>query len=220
MPTVLPYLSNPWIADTPLLCIMDSFHSPNCMPIIFNDPDLADTCRPFQQDCPPLLLGLTTWHYITAITCSTGLCLAFPASVQQGKALKMQPRCAQQPNYAYHTYQKYTGSPWVRNTSLQGTKCWFPMVSAIDGFHCIFFIYYSAIFTNASVNEGHQKRLHITAHHFLCVSLKCSCNIPSLKVPDLNDCITTSTDHPPPSTNTAVHHWMNKMQDRFGSEGV
>ena len=31
--------------------------------------------------------------------------LAFPASVQQRKALKMQPRCAQQPDCAYHTYQ-------------------------------------------------------------------------------------------------------------------
>ena len=52
----------------------------------------------------------------------------------------MQPRCAQQPNYAYHTYRKYTVSPWVRNTSLQGTKCWFPMVSAIEGSTVFFFI--------------------------------------------------------------------------------
>ena len=27
---------------------------------ILNDPDLADTRHPFQQDCPPLLLELTT----------------------------------------------------------------------------------------------------------------------------------------------------------------
>ena len=28
------------------------------------------------------------------------------------------PGCAQQPDYAYQTYQKYTGSPWVRDTPL------------------------------------------------------------------------------------------------------
>ena len=33
----LQYLSNPWIADTPLLCITDSFRSPNCMQTILND---------------------------------------------------------------------------------------------------------------------------------------------------------------------------------------
>ena len=29
---------------------------PNCTQVILNDPDLADTRRPFQQDCPPSLL--------------------------------------------------------------------------------------------------------------------------------------------------------------------
>ena len=37
---------------------------------------------------------------MTLDTLTYSLCLAFPASVQQGKALKTQPRCAQQPNYA------------------------------------------------------------------------------------------------------------------------
>ena len=41
-----------------------------------------------------------------------------PASVQQRKARKTQPRCTQQLNYTYHAYRKYTGSPWVRDTSL------------------------------------------------------------------------------------------------------
>ena len=41
----LQYLSKPWIADTPLLRITDSFHNPNCMQTILNDPDLADTLR-------------------------------------------------------------------------------------------------------------------------------------------------------------------------------
>ena len=52
----LQYLSNPWIADTPLLRITDSFRGPNCTQAILNDPDLVDTRRPFQQDCLPSLL--------------------------------------------------------------------------------------------------------------------------------------------------------------------
>jgi len=44
--------------------------------------------------------------------------LAFPASIWQRKALKMQPRCAQQPDCTYHAYRKYTGNSWVRDTSL------------------------------------------------------------------------------------------------------
>ena len=52
----LQYLGNPWIADTPLLHIMDSFHGPMCMQTILNDPDLADTRQTFQQDCQPSLL--------------------------------------------------------------------------------------------------------------------------------------------------------------------
>ena len=50
------YLSNLWIADTPLLRITDSFCGPNCMQTILSDPDLANTCRSFQQDCQPSLL--------------------------------------------------------------------------------------------------------------------------------------------------------------------
>ena len=36
-------------------------------------------------------------------------------------------------------YKKTTtqiSHPWVRDTSLQGTKCWFPYMSIIEGFHC------------------------------------------------------------------------------------
>ena len=49
-------LKQPLKADTSLLRITDSFHGPNCTRTILNDPDLADTRRPFQQDCPPSLL--------------------------------------------------------------------------------------------------------------------------------------------------------------------
>ena len=48
----------------------------------------------------------------------------------------MQPQYAQQPNYAYYTHWKYTTGSLVRDTSLQGTKCSFQMVSVIEAFHC------------------------------------------------------------------------------------
>ena len=70
------------------------------------------------------------------MACSTSLWVAFPACVQQRKALKTQPRCAQQPGYAYHAYRKYTGIPWDRDTSLWRTKFRVPRVSIIEGFHC------------------------------------------------------------------------------------
>ena len=38
---------------------MDSFPSPNCMQTILNDLHLANTCWPFQQDRPPLLLDIS-----------------------------------------------------------------------------------------------------------------------------------------------------------------
>ena len=63
VPTVLPFTYelilkqiNPSIVDTLLLRITDSFHNPNCTQTILNNPDLADAHRPFQQDCPPMLV--------------------------------------------------------------------------------------------------------------------------------------------------------------------
>ena len=44
------------LVDTLLLRTTDSFRDPNSMQTILNNPDLADTHRPFQQDCPPLLV--------------------------------------------------------------------------------------------------------------------------------------------------------------------
>ena len=55
-----PLNGHPSTVDTPLHRITDSFHGPNCTQTILKDPDLADTCRPFQQDCPSSLLQLTT----------------------------------------------------------------------------------------------------------------------------------------------------------------
>ena len=41
-------------------------------------------------------------------------------------------------HYTVSSLWKYTGSPWVRETSLQGTKRCLPMVSVIEEFHCSF----------------------------------------------------------------------------------
>ena len=38
-------------------------------------------------------------HWISAVTHSTSLYLALPASIQQSKALKTRPHCTQQPDY-------------------------------------------------------------------------------------------------------------------------
>ena len=85
----LQYLSNPWISDTPLLCIMDSFHGTNCTRTVlttsaFNpnildrDPELSLVPR------SPLFLFFslhyierktkqkqrTTWNEATKLKCS------------------------------------------------------------------------------------------------------------------------------------------------------
>ena len=44
----LQYIRNPWIVDTPLLRITDTFRTPNCTPTILN-PNLVDTRRPFSK---------------------------------------------------------------------------------------------------------------------------------------------------------------------------
>lgn len=50
----------------------NTFHAPNCTQALhINDGDLVDTHQSLQQDC---------------LTHSTGLCLAFPTTIQQEKA--------------------------------------------------------------------------------------------------------------------------------------
>ena len=58
-----------------------------CMQTMHNDPNLVYTRWPFQQDCPALLLELTTWHRFSTVTHSTSLCLAFPV-YSKGKLWK------------------------------------------------------------------------------------------------------------------------------------
>ena len=120
--------------DTPLLRIMDSFHSPNYIQTILNDFDLVDTHRPFQQDCPPSLLEQLNIRLVLLYS----LCLSFPASVQQGKALKRYPRCVKQPDYAVLYLPEIYWKPELGTPRYKGTKCWFPLVSVIEGLHCSF----------------------------------------------------------------------------------
>ena len=116
--------------DTPLLCITVSFHVPKCTRTKLNNPDSVDTCPPFQQDCPPSLLELTTWHSISAVT----HLLALLSTPCQCTARKSSSHIVL--NSLYHVYRIDIVSPWVSNTLLQRTTCWFPMVSIIEGFCC------------------------------------------------------------------------------------
>jgi len=53
-------------------------------------------------------------------THSSSLWLAFHASVQQGKALKMWPHCAQQPDYTVPCLPECTRSPYIKGTRYRG----------------------------------------------------------------------------------------------------
>ena len=45
-----------WMSRHPATLYNGQFCDPNCTQTILNDPNLADTCQPFRQDCPPSLL--------------------------------------------------------------------------------------------------------------------------------------------------------------------
>ena len=87
--TVEPCLTDTPQQQTPM--IMDNFESPSLCLGLHN---------------PGALVFL---NHVDPLVSVSNYYLAFPASVQQRKALKTQPHCAQLPNYAYHAYQKYTG---------------------------------------------------------------------------------------------------------------
>ena len=72
-------------SGTLLLHITEGFRAPSYTQTILNNPDLEDTRQHFQQ---PSLLELTTGHSISVVILCISLCLAFPTSVQQGRALK------------------------------------------------------------------------------------------------------------------------------------
>ena len=74
---------NHWKGETPLLYITDTFHTPNCMQTMHNDPNLVDTHWPFQQDYPPSL-----WELTSTATHSTSFCLAFSVNLQQRNSRK------------------------------------------------------------------------------------------------------------------------------------
>ena len=88
----LQYLSNPWIGETPLLCIMDSF----CGPIVrkqYLRPRFSEHSSTFSARLSTITAVV---HNISVFTRSTSLCLlSLPC---QCAAMKTQPHRAQQPN--------------------------------------------------------------------------------------------------------------------------
>ena len=88
----LQYLSNPWIGETPLLCIMDSF----CGPIVrkqYLRPRFSEHSSTFSARLSTITAVV---HNISVFTRSTRLCLlSLPC---QCAAMKTQPHRAQQPD--------------------------------------------------------------------------------------------------------------------------
>ena len=50
----------------------------------------------------------------------------------------MQPRCAQQPNYAVQPTGNVLEIPELGTPRYKEQNCWFPMVSTIEGIHCMY----------------------------------------------------------------------------------
>ena len=75
------------------------------------------------------------WAYFREVTV---VLVTFPASVQQRKALKTQPRCTQQPDYAAPRLPEiYIPEAPELGTPRYDDKMLGPVVSVIEGFHCI-----------------------------------------------------------------------------------
>ena len=71
-----------------LFCKAESFFGPTSTWTVQNSLDNVDAGRCLTQDCPALLIDLTTGHYTNTGMHSISLWLAFLASVQQGRALE------------------------------------------------------------------------------------------------------------------------------------
>ena len=93
-------------ADTLLFRKVDSFFGPSSTWTV------TDACRPLTQDCPPLLIESTTRHYNSTGMHSTSFLIAFPVSVQQGRALERTSKALKgmSMHCHAHAYGKYTGS--------------------------------------------------------------------------------------------------------------
>ena len=82
----------------------------------------------------------TTGHYNSIGLHSSSLWSAFLTSVQQGRALECAFVALNNTGMHYHAYRKYTGSLQNMDTSIIRTRRGGPMVSAIEGFHCRYFV--------------------------------------------------------------------------------
>ena len=108
-------------AYTLLFCKVDSLFGPSSTWTIQNSFDNVDAGMPLTQDCPPLPIESTTGHYSSTGMHSMSFWLAFPASVQQGKALECTSDWGSEvfkgASVHCHAFQIYTGSLWSRDTS-------------------------------------------------------------------------------------------------------
>ena len=124
------YLRNPCFAATSLLCITDSFQGPNCTQTILNNPNLADTCQHFLQDCPPSLLQLTTCRVVTRSTSLPCQCTAIKESSENAARL-----CSAAQLHILHQPEIYR-KPLSQGHLAITDRSLVSMVSAIEGFHC------------------------------------------------------------------------------------
>ena len=125
--------------DTLLFRKADKFFGSFSTCTIQNSLDNVDTHLPLTQGCPPLLINSTTGHYnstgMCSITCN--LWSAFLTRVQQGRALERAFLALNIMGTHCHAYWKHTRSLRNMNVSITWTRSSGPMVSAIEGLHCI-----------------------------------------------------------------------------------
>ena len=126
-----------WNADTLLFRKADKFFGPFSTCTVQNSLDNADAHLPLTQVCPPPLIDSTTEHFNTIGSHSSSLWSAFLASTQQGRALECSFVALNSTGMHCHAYQKCTGSLQNMDVSIIRTHCGSPIMSAIEGFHCI-----------------------------------------------------------------------------------
>ena len=120
--------------DTLLFRKADRFFGSFSTCTVQNSLDNADTYLPLTQGCQPLLINSTTIALVCTVLASDHA--AFPASVQQGRALDRAFVALNSTGTHCHTYRKYTGASEIRTASIIQTRCGGPMMSAIEGLHC------------------------------------------------------------------------------------
>ena len=100
------------------------FIGPSSTWTIQNSLDNVGARVPLTQDCPPSLIKSTTGHYNSTGTHSTSFWLAFPASVQQGRALEHTSEVLKSTSTHCHAFRKYTRTLWSRDTSFFTQDAW------------------------------------------------------------------------------------------------